>query len=208
VKSRRTRGSRLSSGNGEKIACCNEEVTWNILLEDDVPAFRHRERDLTSLIQEIAQQSPFSSLEEEAALNLLRSADFLERAIQRRTRAWGVTSTQYNVLRILRGAGPDGLTCNAIGERMITSEPDITRLLGRLKALKLIRQRRDPRDRRAVRTQITESGLELLRKMDPVMRKGPKDLLGHLTAPELEEMIRLLEKARQGDTQPLSCEGK
>ena len=163
--------------------------------------------DLASLKREIAQQRPFSSREEEALLNLLRTADFFERAVQHRTREWGITSTQYNVLRILRGAGPEGLTCNAIGERMIAAEPDITRLLSRLKALKLIRQRRDPHDRRVVRTQIAEAGLELLRKMDAMVLAAPKELLGHLSAAEVEEMIRLLEKARHG-AQALTCEGK
>ncbi|HTW61285.1 MAG TPA: MarR family transcriptional regulator [Terracidiphilus sp.] len=162
---------------------------------------------MASLKREIAQQRPFSSREEEALLNLLRTADFFERAVQHRTRKWGITSTQYNVLRILRGAGPEGLTCNAIGERMIAAEPDITRLLSRLKALKLIRQRRDPHDRRVVRTQIAEAGLELLRKMDAMVLAAPKELLGHLSATEVEEMIRLLEKARHG-AQALTCEGK
>jgi len=162
---------------------------------------------LASLKREIAQQRPFSSVEEEALLNLLRTSDYFERAVQRRTREWGITSTQYNVLRILRGAGPEGLTCNAIGERMITAEPDITRLLSRLKALKLVRQRRDLRDRRAVRTQIAQAGLELLRKMDPMVLAAPKELLGHLSGEEVKELIRLLEKARRSDKQPLSCDG-
>ena len=104
---------------------------------------------MASLKSEIEQQRPFSSLEEEALLNLLRTSDALEREVQHRTRAWGVTSTQYNVLRILRGAQPRGLTCAAIGSRiLITAEPDITRLLSRLKALKLIRQHRDRQDGR------------------------------------------------------------
>ena len=162
---------------------------------------------MASLKREIAQQRPFSSVEEEALLNLLRTSDYFERAVQRRTREWGITSTQYNVLRILRGAGPEGLTCNAIGERMITAEPDITRLLSRLKALKLVRQRRDLRDRRAVRTQIAQAGLELLRKMDPMVLAAPKELLGHLSGEEVKELIRLLEKARRSDKQPLSCDG-
>ena len=84
---------------------------------------------------EIAQERPFASLEEEALLNLLRTADCLNRAFQMKTRDWGLSATQYNVLRILRGAHPDGLTCAAIGSRMIAAEPDITRLLQRLKAL-------------------------------------------------------------------------
>lgn len=164
---------------------------------------------MASLKREIAQDRPFSSVEEEAILNLLRTADFFERAVQQKTRAWGVSSTQYNVLRILRGAGPEGLTCSAIGQRMITAEPDITRLLGRLRALKLIRQRRDRRDRRVVRTQIAEAGLELLKKMDPAIQAAPKEMLAHLSAAETAEFIRLLEKARHNEdgAHPVSCEG-
>jgi DNA-binding MarR family transcriptional regulator len=119
------------------------------------------------------------------------------------TRGWGVTSTQYNVLRILRGAQPDGLTCAAIGSRMIAAEPDITRLLKRLKALKLIRQKRDAQDRRAVRTVISEVGLALLREMDPAILALPGELLGHLKRGELKELIRLLELARKQNEAPL-----
>ena len=150
-----------------------------------------------SLRQEVAQKPPFSTLEEEAFLNLLRTSDSLHREFHRKTRDWGLTSTQYNVLRILRGAQPDGLTCAAIGERMITAEPDITRLLRRLKALKLIRQRRSRQDRRAVWTQISEAGLDLLKAMDPVILHAPRELLGHMRVEELEELIRLLELARR-----------
>lgn len=152
---------------------------------------------MADLKSEIAQGAPFSSLEEEAMLNLLRTSDCLQRAFQQKARGWGLTSTQYNVLRILRGARPRGLNCAAIGERMITAEPDITRLLSRLKRLKLIRQHRDARDRRIVWTQITDAGLELLRAMDPVIQRIPVDLLGHLSGQELAEMIRLLELTRQ-----------
>jgi DNA-binding MarR family transcriptional regulator len=122
-----------------------------------------------------------------------------------KTRAWGVTSTQYNVLRILRGAHPKGLTCAAIGSRMITAEPDITRLLARLRALKFIRQRRDPHDRRSIWTAITEAGLALLKEMDPVILRLPGDLMGPLSQKELTELIRLLELVRKGHTeaQPL-----
>ncbi|MGA7340608.1 MAG: MarR family transcriptional regulator [Terracidiphilus sp.] len=163
---------------------------------------------MASLKQEIAQERPFSSVEEEAVLNLMRTADSLQRAFQRRTRSWGITSTQYNVLRILRGSEPDGLTCAAIGARMITAEPDITRLLNRLKGLRLIRQRRDRHDRRAVWTQISEAGLELLRAMDPVILEMPRQLLGHLNEAELAELIRLLELARKpgGDAQAVECD--
>jgi DNA-binding MarR family transcriptional regulator len=152
---------------------------------------------MAGLKLEIAQQSPFFSVEEEALLNLLRTADCMQRAFHHKTRDWGVTSTQYNVLRILRGAHPRGLTCSAIGSRMITAEPDITRVLGRLKRLKLIRQRRDRLDRRVVWTHISEVGLKLLGDMDPAIQKAPRDLLGHLSGAELADLIRLLELARE-----------
>lgn len=166
---------------------------------------------MAALKQEIAQQLPFSSMEEEALLNIMRTSDCLQRAFQHRTREWGVTSTQYNVLRILRGAQPQGLTCSAIGDRMITAVPDITRLLARMKALKLIKQQRDKRDRRVVWTQISSTGLDLLSKMDDEIIRAPRELLGHLNREELAEFIRLLELARQrcGDTQgPVSCTGE
>jgi DNA-binding MarR family transcriptional regulator len=148
---------------------------------------------LAGLKTEIEQNVPFASAEEEALLNLVRTADRLSRAIQRTIRPWGVTSTQYNVLRILRGAAPEGLTCSEIGDRMITEDPDITRLLRRLKTLKLIRQHHDRRDRRAVRTQISDAGLQLLEEMDPVVKRAPHELLGHLSADQIAELTRLLE---------------
>ena len=166
---------------------------------------------MTSLKLEIVQEPPFSSVEEEALLNLLRTSDCLHRAFHLKTRDWGVTSTQYNVLRILRGAQPHGLTCSAIGTRMITAEPDITRLLSRLKALKYVRQQRDRHDRRVVWTQISQTGLELLKEMDPVIQQLPIDLLGHLDKAQLAELIRLLELARtrsEEPLQPVSCTGE
>lgn len=157
---------------------------------------------MANLKTEIAQSIPFSSLEEEAILNLMRTSDCLQRAFQQVTRSWGLTSTQYNVLRILRGAPAEGLTCAAIGARMITAEPDITRLLGRLKRLKLIRQHRDRQDHRVVRTQISPDGLDMLVAMDTTIQRIPVELVGHLTRLELSEMIRLLELARQTCGEP------
>ena len=151
---------------------------------------------MAGLKLEIAQERPFASLEEEALLNLLRTSDCLNRAFHLKTREWGVTATQYNVLRILRGVHPEGLTCAAIGSRMIAAEPDITRLLARLKALKLIRQRRDAQDRRSVWTEISQAGLTLLKEMDPVILRLPRELLGGLSRAELAELVRLLELAR------------
>jgi DNA-binding MarR family transcriptional regulator len=161
---------------------------------------------MSGLKLEIAQERPFSSAEEEALLNLMRTSDTLHRAFHRRIRKWGITSTQYNVLRILRGAQPRGLTCAAIGSRMITAEPDITRLLGRLKALKLIRQHRDRGDRRVVWTQISEAGLDLLKSMHPVVEELPREMLGHLSGSDLAEFIRLLELAREKSNAILESE--
>ena len=161
---------------------------------------------MAGLKLEIVQEKPFSSLEEEALLNLMRTSDSLHRAFHRKTRDWGVTSTQYNVLRILRGAQPRGLTCAAIGSRMITAEPDITRLLSRLKTLKLIRQQRDRHDRRVVWTQISEAGLELLSAMDPLIERLPGELLEHLNKSEVTELIRLLELARKASEAFLAAE--
>ena len=151
---------------------------------------------MAGLKLEIAQERPFASAEEEAFLNLLRTADCLNRAFYLKTRHWGLSGTQYNVLRILRGALPGGLTCAAIGSRMITAEPDITRLLQRLLALKLIRQRRDAQDRRVMWTRISTTGLKLLAEMDPVILAAPKEFLRGLNGAELAQLIRLLELAR------------
>jgi DNA-binding MarR family transcriptional regulator len=164
-----------------------------------------------NLKTEIAQERPFSSAAEEALLNLMRSADCIERAMHRKTRPWGVTPTQYNVLRILRGAQPTGLTCTAIGERMITADPDITRLLGRLKVLKLISQHRDHRDRRMIWTHIAAPGLALLAAMDPVVQGFPGQMLGHLDESQLSVFTKLLEASRmhcQDLPSPVSCDGK
>ena len=166
---------------------------------------------MSALREEIAQRKDFSSPEEEALLNVMRTADCLQRVLQRRIRPWGITSTQYNVLRILRGAQPRGLTCSAIGDRMITAEPDITRLLARLRTLKLIRQQRDKRDRRVVWTQISPSGLALLEETDADVQQFPRELLGHLGEEQIATLIHLLEQARArcGDGhEPVSCDGR
>lgn len=165
---------------------------------------------MVSLKAEIAQQRPFQSPQEEALLNIMRTADCLHREFHRRSREFGVTSTQYNVLRILRGSSPVGLTCGEIGDRMITADPDITRLLKRLSTLGLIRQERDSVDRRVVRTFISPKGLELLSQMDPIVSKTPIDLLAGVDPAELAQLIALLEKARAGcpggASQP-TCDG-
>jgi DNA-binding MarR family transcriptional regulator len=142
------------------------------------------------------QAQSFSSPQEETLINLMRSADCLHRAMQQRLKPSGLTMTQYNVLRILKGAQPTGLTWSAIGRRMITPEPDITRLLARLKTQKLLRQRRDLHDRRVVWTHITDQGLDLLARLDNEVEQAPRELLQELNREELQTLTRLLKKAR------------
>jgi DNA-binding MarR family transcriptional regulator len=139
-------------------------------------------------------QPRFSSPQEEALLNLTRTSDALNRALQQRLKPFHLTPTQYNVLRILRGARPTGLTWSAIGSRMIAAEPDITRLLARLKTQKMLYQQRDGRDKRVLWTHISSQGLEILAKLDGLIEKAPRELLGQLTCDEVTELNRLLTK--------------
>jgi DNA-binding MarR family transcriptional regulator len=148
----------------------------------------------------------FSGPQEEALLTLFRTADALDHAMQQRLKPYGITAPQYNALRILRAAQPQGpqlsgvqaqgLSCSAIGSRMITPEPDITRLLGRLKAHKLVAQKRDSRDGRVVLTHLTAAGMQLLAKLDGVVGEAPAELMCELTSAEVRELTRLLAKAR------------
>ena len=164
---------------------------------------------MATLKQEIAQQKPFTSAAEEALLNLLRTSDAVLREMHLLIKPWGVTSTQYNVLRILRGAHPEALTCSAVGERMITADPDVTRLLARLKSLKLVLQHRDKQDRRVVWNHISPDGLRLLEKMDPEIARQPEEMLGHLSQSDQGELIRLLELVRGSlGVGRATCDGK
>ena len=112
------------------------------------------------------------ALEERVVIAILRAADKLERQAAELFKPYGLTPTQYNALRILRGGGPGGLACSEIGDRMISHDPDITRLLDRLKRRGLISRRRGQKDRRIIKTFITPDGLTLLERMDrPVERQ-------------------------------------
>jgi DNA-binding MarR family transcriptional regulator len=150
------------------------------------------------LAGEIRQAKPFGSLEEEAYLNLLRTASVVEQAVAGILKPHGLSSTQYNALRILRGAGPRGLACQEIAGRMIARDPDITRLLDRLEARALVGRARSPVDRRVVVTRISAKGLKLLASMDSAARQLPKRVLGHLGEKKLRTLIDHLEQARSG----------
>ncbi|MBZ5572393.1 MAG: MarR family transcriptional regulator [Acidobacteriia bacterium] len=109
---------------------------------------------------------------------------------------YGLSPTQYNALRILRGAGSSGLPCREIGERMINRDPDITRLLDRLEARKLVRRNRGPKDRRVIKARISSAGLDLLQSLDSKIEQFHRELLGHLSEQELGSLIRGLKTAR------------
>jgi DNA-binding MarR family transcriptional regulator len=150
------------------------------------------------LQQEIRQARPFRSLEQEALLSIGRTAARTGHAMVEALRPHGITPTQYNVLRILRGAGEEGLCRNEVRERMIALVPDVTRLLDRLEEAGLIRRHRDQEDRRQMRTRITAEGLELLASLDEPVDALDRSLLGHLSEAELRDVIRLLARVRSG----------
>jgi len=134
-------------------------------------------------------------LEEHGYIVLQRSADRLQTRFAKWLKRWELSPTQYNALRILRGAAERGLPCSEIGERMITRDPDVTRLVDRLAKRGLVSRGHDKRDRRVVRATITADGLEQLRKLDAPLQEFLQSLLGHVEQAELRQLIDLLEKA-------------
>jgi len=133
--------------------------------------------------------------EEAAFLDLLRTCDLLSRRPAQVLKAEDLSSTQYNVLRILRGA-PDGLPCGEIANRMITRDPDITRLLDRLEKRGLISRCRETKDRRMVMARITADGLKLLARLDEPVEEAHRRQLGHLGKDQLRALAELLGAAR------------
>jgi DNA-binding MarR family transcriptional regulator len=149
------------------------------------------------LRDEIRQHKPFESLEEEALLNVLRTADVLIQRLTAVLKPFNLSHSQYNVLRILRGAGADGLACQDVAERMITRDPDVTRLLDRLEARGLVTRARDQKDRRVVVARITPEGERLLEALDQPIAEGDRQPLRHLGEQRLRTLIQLLELARE-----------
>jgi DNA-binding MarR family transcriptional regulator len=131
-------------------------------------------------------------LEGQIFVALLRASDSLASEADQLMKANGLTSAQYNVLRILRGAGPEGLPCNTIAERMISRDPDMTRLLDRMEKRALISRERQKEDRRVVKARITEEGLKLLKKMDAPIRELHKSQFAHMTSARLKTLMDLL----------------
>ena len=152
---------------------------------------------MNKLQDEIKQTKPFGSLEDEAFLNVLRTAEaFLWREAEF-LKPYEITLSQYNVLRILRGAEPVGLICREISERMIARDPDVTKLLDRLEARGLVRRERQEKDRRVIIVRITSEGLDLVKEIDEPVLKMTENLLAHLGERKLKTLIELLEEARE-----------
>lgn len=135
-------------------------------------------------------------LEDRIFIALQKVADSLAQEAEQLLKPQGLTGTQYNVLRILRGAGPQGLACREIGERMISHDPDMTRLLDRMEKRGLITRERQSEDRRVVKTRITTAGLGLLKSFDQPVRKLHKRQFRHMRAPRLKTLATLLDEVR------------
>lgn len=152
--------------------------------------------ETSALAKEIRQRRPFRSLGQEAVLGLMRTTDLVRRGISRVLEPFDVTPQQYNVLRILRGAGEEGLPTLEIGDRMVEQAPGITRLLDRLEAKGLVTRKRCPEDRRQVLCWLTPTGRDLVERLDDPVDQADATALDMLTDEEKRELIRLLDQVR------------
>jgi DNA-binding MarR family transcriptional regulator len=153
---------------------------------------------------ELKKAKPFDLVEQEAYLNVLRTAQVLTAGFEQLFRQFKLSLTQYNVLRILRGVGGP-LPSGQIAERLVTRDPDITRLLDRLEKRGLITRQRGEADRRVVLASITPEGLEILTKLDDPVLDLHRAQLGHLGSERLKTLIELLEHARS-TPEPLAAQ--
>jgi DNA-binding MarR family transcriptional regulator len=148
------------------------------------------------LRDEIRQTQAFKSLEQEAHLNVIRTAGVLLDGIEQVLKPFGITGAQFNVLRILRGAEPQGLCRNDVRDRMVTRMPDMTRMLDRMERAGLVSRCRDSDDRRMVTTRITPAGLDLLSLVDDEVVAEHKRRLGHMSQEQLQALVDLASLAR------------
>ncbi|GMR14202.1 MAG: MarR family transcriptional regulator [Gemmatimonadota bacterium] len=148
--------------------------------------------------EEIGQNQPFESSRHEALIALLRTADMVRRCIADGLSLHGITPQQYNVLRILRGAGENGVPTLTIADRMVERSPGVTRLLDRLEGKGWARRRRCDEDRRRVYCEITDTGLELLMTLDPVARRSGLMAMAGVTDPEVAGLLEALAGIRSG----------
>ncbi|MFO0814660.1 MAG: MarR family transcriptional regulator [Gemmatales bacterium] len=150
------------------------------------------------LQSELRKKKPFEVIEEELFLNLWRTTEHLVRPFTQFFKEKGLTGSQYNVLRILRGHGEAGVACHEIAEQMVSYDPDLTRLLDRLEAAGLVTRERCTTDRRVIIACITPLGLKLLSQLDEPLLEMHRKHLKHLSASKMRTLIDLLEEARAG----------
>ena len=150
----------------------------------------------TPLQREIRQRRPFPSVAQEGVVSVMRTADLLRRRMAALVEPHGITVQQFNVLRILRGGGPDGLPTLEVGARMVEETPGITRLLDRLESKGLVRRQHCPTDRRQHLCWITKEGLDLLASLDEPVVTHSREMLSGLTREEQSRLVRLLERVR------------
>jgi DNA-binding MarR family transcriptional regulator len=149
-----------------------------------------------SLATALKQTRPFVSLEQEAYLSILRTASELSYAVDQFFRPFDITPSQYNVLRILRGAGTDGLCRNEISERMVTATPDMSRLLDRMERAGWVQRERAEDDRRQVSTYITKSGMELLGKLEMPTRDFVTRLFSGAAVSDIKTVLKVNDRIR------------
>jgi DNA-binding MarR family transcriptional regulator len=142
------------------------------------------------------KRAPQPDLEAHVFVSVLRTADLLARGAEAVLKPAGLSGTQYNILRILRGAGEQGLACSEVGERLISRDPDMTRLLDRMESRGWIARAREEKDRRVVKTRITAEGLRILAELDAPVRELHRRQLRHLPGKQLRQLSLLLERAR------------
>jgi len=150
-----------------------------------------------SVVHEIQQRKPFPSREQEAAVTLMRTADVVRRVVGSAIEQHGITVQQYNVLRILRGAGGEGLPTLDIAQRMIEQTPGITRLIDRLQVKKLVARERGSKDRRRVYCRITPDGLALVAELDGPVRAATDAAFHGVTKRELAHLVESLDRLRE-----------
>ena len=137
------------------------------------------------------------ALEAQTYVSLLKTADILVQEVEQLLKRYGLTGAQYNVLRILRGAEPEGLACSAISEQLISHDPDMTRLLDRMEKRGLISRHREVRDRRVVKTRVTPQGLELLKGLDHPISDLHRRQFRRVSQRRLRELGEVLEELRE-----------
>jgi DNA-binding MarR family transcriptional regulator len=152
--------------------------------------------DLSPLQREIRQGKPFRSRGQEVVVSLLRTADLVRRVVGRTLEPYDITAQQYNVLRILRGAGEQGLPTLEIADRMIEQAPGVTRLLDRLEVKGFVRRQRCAQDRRQVLCWLTPAGLELVERLDEPIDSADAEAVAMLSPEEQDRLLRMLDAIR------------